>query len=385
MSEVAVSERRQALREIAKERAGIQGKALSQTYPEEDERGQQGTEGGMPFEQISPGKIILERRRDDDSAFNWIQFAPWEKGGGKKRPKSLNTTGIWLMARREIAQVWREAKGIKERNPRVDILEREAAMYGEKQEEERRRKEEAKAEFEKQRSKVDEVLKIISQKILEEKDNLTAEKAASLIEDAFGATGKVYDVQWREDGCDIWIEPWEKRWSRQNRELPTIYKIRINEGLEMVSYDLIEDEEVRLKVNEQMLANQLNQLDESPDEDLLGADEDIEGALEKKLADVGRLVELKRLDENAWVATVELWEQMRIRNIERKGEGPVETEAILAKVVDGTITTSVIKGNKSLEEKATEGSTERSERVTEECPVNSGEESEFELGTAPQK
>ncbi len=385
MSEVAVSERKQALREIAKERAEIQGKALSQTYPEEDEREQQGTEGGMPFEQISPGKIILEGRRDDDSAFNWIQFAPWEKGGGKKRPKSLNTTGIWLMARREIAQVWREAKGVKKRNPAIDRLEREAAMWGEKQEEERRRKEEAKAEFEKQRSKVDEVLKIISQKILEEKDNLTAEKAASLIEDAFGATGKVYDVQWREDGCDIWIEPWDERWSRQNRELPTIYKIRINEGLEMVSYDIIEDEEVRLKVNEQMLANQLNQLDESPDEDLLGADEDIEGALEKKLADVGRLVELKRLDENAWVATVELWEQMRIRNIERKGEGPIETEAILAKVVDGTITTSVIKGNKSLEEKATEGSIERSERVIEGSPANSGEESKFELGTAPQK
>ncbi len=87
MSEVTVSERRQALREIAKERAGIQGKALSQTYPEEDERGQQGTEGGMPFEQISPGKIILERRRDDDSAFNWVHFAPWERGGGKEKAK----------------------------------------------------------------------------------------------------------------------------------------------------------------------------------------------------------------------------------------------------------------------------------------------------------
>ncbi len=370
MSEVAVrrqavSERRQVLREIAKERAGTEDK-----YVEEDKGQQQETKEGMPFEQISPEKLLLERS-GDDSAFNWTQFAPWEKGGGKKRPKSLNTTGIWLMARKEIAQVWREAKGIKERNPRIDILEREAAMYGEKQEKERKRKEEAKAEFEKQRSKVDEVLKIISQKILEEKDNLTAEKAASLIEDAFGATGKVYDVQWREDRCDIWIEPWEKRWSRQDRELPTIYKIDINDKLEMVSYDLVEDEEVRLKVKEQMLANQL---DESPDEEFLGSDEDIEGTLEKKLADVGRFVELKRLDENAWVATVELWEQMKIRNIERKGEGPIETEAILAKVVDGTITTSVIKGNKSLEGKATEG-----------YPANSGEENKFELGTDQQK
>ncbi len=97
MSEVAVSERKQALREIAKERAGIQGKALSQTYPEEDERGQQGTEGGMPFEQISPEKIILERRRDDDSAFNWTQFAPWERGGERKgQNRSIPlVSGLW--------------------------------------------------------------------------------------------------------------------------------------------------------------------------------------------------------------------------------------------------------------------------------------------------
>ncbi len=363
MSEIAVrrqvvSERRQVLREIAKEKAGKEDK-----YLEEDKGQRQETKEGMPFEQISPEKIILERRREDDSAFNWTQFAPFKREKEKARP--LNTATIWLMARKEIAQVWRDAKGVKKRNPRIDGLEREAAMYGQKQEDEKLRQEKARAEFEKQKANVNEVLKIVGQKILEEKDNRTAEKAASLFEDAFGATGKVYDVQWREDGCDIWIEPWEKRWSRQNRELPTIYKIGINDELGMVSYDLVEDEEARQKVNEEMLASRLNQLDESGGEEFLGVDEEyIKAGIEKKIEKVGRITELKRLKENVWLATVELWDQMRIRNVERKGEGPIVTESILAKVVDGTIVTSHVQGKKSWEKK---------------------EESESESGTAQQK
>ncbi len=85
MSEVAVrrqavSERIQVLREIAKERAGTEDK-----YQEEDEgREQQKTKEGMPFEQISPEKLLLERR-DDDSAFNWTQFAPFKREKEKAR------------------------------------------------------------------------------------------------------------------------------------------------------------------------------------------------------------------------------------------------------------------------------------------------------------
>ena len=355
MSEIAVrrqavSERRHALREIAKERAAIQDRPLSQPSLEEDKGQQQETVEGMPFEQISPEKLLLERR-GDDSAFNWTQLAPFKREKKKHRP--LNTATIWLMARKEIAQVWREAKGIKKRNPKIDLLEREAAMWGQKQEEERMRQEQARADFEKQKAKVDEVLKIIGEKLLaeKEKDDLTAEKSASLIEDGFGATGKVYDVQWREDGCDIWIEPWEERWSRQKRELPTIYKIRINDGLEMVSYGLIEDEEARQKAQQETLANQLAEpLDEEP----LGADEDdedIKTQLVRKIENVGRLIELKKMKESTWFATVELWDQMKIRNVERKGEEPIVTESVLAKVVDGTVVTSRVQGKKSWEEK----------------------------------
>ena len=53
--------------------------------------------------------------------------------------------------------------------------------------------------------------------------------------------------------------------------------------------------------------------------------------------------ELKKWKEDSWIVIFEPWEEMRIRNIERKGEGPVETECILARLVEGTIVTSPIK------------------------------------------
>ncbi len=76
------------------------------------------------------------------------------------------------------------------------------------------------------------------------------------------------------------------------------------------------------------------------DEEHLGTDEDIRTGIEEKIEKVGRLIELKKLKGSAWVATVELYDQMKIRNVERKGEGPVVTESVLAKVVNGTIVTS---------------------------------------------
>jgi len=370
MSEIAVrrqavSERRHALREIAKERAVIQDRPLSQPSLEEDKGQQQETKEGMPFEQISPEKLLLERR-GDDSAFNWTQLAPFKREKEKHRP--LNTATIWLMARKEIAQVWREAKGIKKRNPKIDLLEREAAMYGERQEEERLRQEEVKARFEEQKAKVDGALQMMGEKLLEGKENLTTEKAVGLIKDAFGATGKIYNVNWREDGCDISFEPWEERWRRSNKaKLPAIYNLKINDRLEVVSCDVIEDEKSVAEQQAVLLERELQKSEpgESLDEEFLGTDEeDIRAGIEKKVEKVGRLIELKKLKEGAWLATVELWDQMKIRNVERKGEGPIVTESILAKVVDGTIVTSHVQGKKSWEEKP---------------------ESRSESGTGPQK
>ena len=348
--------RREALREIAKEKAIARGKVSSEPRLEEEDKRKQEIqqqkepqEEGMVFKQASPKDVILENRRDDDSSFSWKPFAPWKKE--KEKSQTLNTATIWCMAKKMIAQEWREARGIKKRDTRVEFLEQEAAMWEEKREAEREKQEEAKVRFEKQKEKFDEALKIIGRKVLDEKNNLSSKGATTLIEDAMGAIGKVYDVEWRSDGCDIWIEPWEERWSRQKmgETLPNIYRIKINDELEMVSYDLIEDEDVMVRMEKETSANQL---DESLDEETLGGEEeDVKVLLEKKIAEVGRLVELKKWREDSWIVIVEPWARMRIRNVERKGEGPIETERILARVVDGTIITSPAKENKSWEKK----------------------------------
>lgn len=345
--------RREALKEIARERARMLGKESPKPYsPEEDkkrESHQPQQEEKEPFqeektffEQISPDKVNLGVRRVDDSSFSWRPYSPFRKGGKKKKPHLLNTVTIWCMARKMIAQEWRRAKGIKKKDFGLDRLEREAAAWRERKEAERIQRQEAEARFRPHKEKLDGALKIIGERMVEEKDSLTSStEAVKLIEDVMGDIGKVYNVEWRNDGCDIWIEPWQERWPRQKRgeTLPITYRLRINDNLEIVSYELVKDEKIRRERRETMLASKLEKsVHEKP------LEEDIKASLEERINQIGRLIELnKRKKENIWIAIVEPWEEIRRRNIERKGQGPVVTEAFLVKCVGGTVTASPIK------------------------------------------
>lgn len=343
--------RREALKEIAREKARMLGKDSARPYsPEEDRKREdypEQQEGKKPFpeektffEQISPDKINLAERKTDDSSFSWMQYSPWRKEGKKKTPKLLNTATIWCMARRMIAQEWRRARGTKKKDRGLDRLQREVAAWEERKVAEKIQQQEAQARFRKHKQKFEEALKTIGERMVEEKDNLTSTGALRLIEDAMGGIGKVYNVEWRNDGCDVWIEPWEEKWPRQKRgeTLPVIYKLRINDNLEMVSYELVENKKIRREQKERVLVNQLEK------SVLLEEDEqDIKASLKKRIDQIGRLIELKRQEENIWIAIVEPWEEMRKRNIERKGQEPVVTEAILVKCVGGTVTASPIK------------------------------------------
>jgi len=352
MSGTAV--RREALKEIAREKERMLGKDSARPYsPEEDGRRenyqpQQEEKKPFPeeetfFEQISPDKINLAERRADDSSFSWMQYSPWRQEGKKKTPKLLNTATIWCMAKRMIAQEWRRARGTKKKDFGLDRLQREVATWEERKKAQKIQQQEAQARLRKHKEKFDEALRIIGERMVQGKDNLTSKGALRLIEDAMGDIGKVYNVEWRNDGFDVWIEPWEEKWPRQKRgeTLPVIYRLRINDNLEMVSYELVEDKEIRREQTEKMLANQI---EKSVDEKCLEGDEqDIKASLKKRIDQIGRLIELKRQKENIWIATVEPWEEMRRRNIERKGQEPVVTEAILVKCVGGTVTASPIK------------------------------------------
>jgi len=348
--------RREALREIAREKAWLGGRIPRKPSPEEarkeksipapeGKRRELPQEEGIAFQQASPEQLVVEDRGGDDSSSGWVQFRPWEKDGAEKKPRKINTATIWCAAKKMIAREWRRARGIEKRDPRVEHLEREASLWREKKEAERIRQQEARRRFEEQKRKLDEALAIIGQRILEHKDNLTSDGAAALVEDAMQEVGEVYDVQWKPDGCDIWIEPWEEMRSRRDGQLPTVYKIEINGELEMTSYELVDDEEIRRALKTEILGKRLARgLNDEP----LGTDDgEITDAVEKKVDALGRLVDMKKWNGNGWLVVLEPWEEMRVRNIQRKGKGPVKTECILVKVVDGTIITAPVRETES--------------------------------------
>jgi len=314
------------------------------------------------FEQISSDEVDLGARRVDDTSFSWTQFSPWRGEGKKKKPpKFLNTVTIWCTARRMIAQEWRKAKGITKKDRGLAILEQEAAQIAivikEREEAERIQKQEAEARFRKHKQKFEEALKTIGQRMVQEKDNITAIGGIKLVEDSMGDIGKVYNVEWRSDGCDVWIEPWEERWPRQKTGTtrPVIYKLEINDKMEMASYDLVKDERIIKKQQEKMLANQIEKSVDEPLHEPLDEDNqpsNIQASLEKRIDQIGRLIELKKQKEDMWIASVETWEEMRKRNIENKGKGPLVTQGFSLKWVNGTVEASPIgRTDKPWEEK----------------------------------
>ena len=356
MSGTAV--RREGMKEIAREKARMLGKVSPEPYsPEEDrkrgssEEQQEGKK--LPpeekpfFEQISPDEVDLGARRVDDTSFSWTQFSPWRKEGKKKKaPRFLNTVTIWCTARKMIDREWRKAKGTPKKDRGLAVLEQEAAQIAivikEREEAEKIRQQEAEARFRKHKQKFEEALKTIGERMVEEKETLTSTKALRLIEDTMGGIGKVYNVEWRDDGCDVWIEPWEERWPRQKagETLPVIYKLEINDKMEMASYDLVKDERIIKKQQERMLANQLEKSVDEPLHEPLEEDKqpsNIEASLEKRIDQIGRLIELKKQKENIWIASVEPWEEMRKRNIENKGKGPIVTEGFSLEWANGTV------------------------------------------------
>jgi len=282
----------------------------------------------------------------------WTQFSPWrkEQEGKKEKQIPLNTATVVAIRKKLIATEWARALGKKSQDSRLSDLEREAADCYRKRDDEKRRKEEIEARIERHKESLSETLKGFAKTLREKEDATTGpfhaksrgeveklricqkamdpKRLAVLMEEALADAGEIFDIEWQEDGCLIWIEPWEEKKLRRisGFDIPAIYRVRIDEKLEITSYEEVEDEEVIESLKEEILTRPLR-------ESLDGASFDMEDEeqarefLEDKLSEIGRLINLKRT-ENGWLATVESWEEMRLRNIKRKGEPPVVTGAI---------------------------------------------------------
>ncbi|GFP42498.1 hypothetical protein HKBW3C_01622, partial [Candidatus Hakubella thermalkaliphila] len=162
----------------------------------------------------------------------------------KKKKKKKNTKkdkAKGMLEKRVGSRKWARALGRRREDARMGALEREAAWYKGKKEEEKKRIEEEKRGIERQKEMLEESLQVFSERLLGAKEGITAERAAELLEGTLESVGEVIEVDWIEDGCVVHIEPWEeKRLRRQRRDnLPVIYKLKIDDRLGIVSYGRI--------------------------------------------------------------------------------------------------------------------------------------------------
>jgi len=228
-----------AKREMAKEKARIHRKkdkkvsfleqeALKWKRQKEKELIKKEEEKGSQAEEtISLQKVsapFKPQEKKEIEPAGWVQYNPWKKEGEEKKKRRVNTATIWCFAKRLIAKEWARARGIKTRDPHLYLLEQQAAQWKEKKEEEKRRKEEENKRIQRQKHLLERSLQVFGEKLVKTKENMTPEFATKLLQDALEEVGEVIDVNWTEDGCDIWIEPWEEMRLRnlQRRGRPSI-------------------------------------------------------------------------------------------------------------------------------------------------------------------
>ncbi|MFQ5853295.1 MAG: hypothetical protein ACE5JU_22275, partial [Candidatus Binatia bacterium] len=147
-----------ARKDMAREKARIYRKETKPVSPletgaqkwleerEEEERVLE-EEKGLQRQTITPDRPSTSHYPGNGKSVDpvgWAQYNPWRKEEEKegKKQRQVNTATIWCWAKKLIAREWARAKGIKRKDPRIYALEREAAQWREKREEERKRSEE---------------------------------------------------------------------------------------------------------------------------------------------------------------------------------------------------------------------------------------------------
>lgn len=258
MKEVKV--RTAAREEMAKEKARVMRKETKRPSPleqaaiqwekrREDEKrrikrekkiqGQRHTPGiPISIQQISPPPKVLNNKTEEIGG--WRQYSPWQERSEEREKKALNESSIWVFAKRLIAREWARALGKERQDSQTYALEREATEWRKKKEEERRKSEEERRRLQSQKEMLQNSLKSFEEK-LQRSEEKEENASLKLFEDALESVGEIIDLQWVGDGCIVQLEPWEERRLRRKRKdnLPAICELKINEELEIASYQRI--------------------------------------------------------------------------------------------------------------------------------------------------
>ncbi|MEW6685011.1 MAG: hypothetical protein AB1393_02235 [Candidatus Edwardsbacteria bacterium] len=301
---------------------------------------------GLSFRETIVKKVVdydkqrlfdLSRAESRDE-IAWVQYKPWQKEeDGKKKQIPLNMATIVALRKKLIAAEWARALGKRTQDTRLHDLEREAVVWKQRKEEEKRKKEEIRMRIEKHKEVLNEALIEFGERLKDQKDAADPKMASGLLEEVSENAGEVFDIEWQENRCLIWIEPWEEKKCRRisGFDIPIIYRVEIDENFQISSFEEVEDEEVIESLREELLTKPLR-------ESLRGISFNIDNEdearqlLEDKFSEIGRLISLERTADG-WLATIEPWEEMRLRNVKRKGKPPIVTEEIEIGWKDGKL------------------------------------------------
>ena len=284
---------------------------------------------GPSFREVVAKEVVdYDKQKLSDKA-EWAQYKPWQKEEDKKKKEiPLNTATVVAIRKKLIAMEWARIRGKGKQNTRLYDLEREAGMWKEKKEEKKRREEEIKIRIEGHKKVLYEVLEEFGKKLREKKDAMDPKALSALLEESLENTGEVFDIEWQKKGCLIWIEPWKEKKLRRisGFEIPGIYRVEIDENFQISAFEKVEDEEAIEGLRGELLTRSLRESLEGTSFNIDNEDE-AKRFLDDKLSDIGRLINLERTG-SGWLATIEPWEEMRIRNMKRGGSPPVVTDEI---------------------------------------------------------
>jgi len=272
------------------------------------------------------------------SEANWAQYSPFNKKEGEKEKQiPLNTATVVAIRKKLIAKEWARALGKKTQNNDIYNLKRQADSWWQKKEEKKKEAEKERIRYEQYKKTLNEILSEFS-KILREKKVIKNPKELSdlllkLLEDA----GEIFNIEWQEKKCIIWIETWKEKKIRRiaGLNIPIIYRIEIDENLEISSCKKVEKGETLKKLRVDVLNKSLSKRFEEISFNLNDKKQTRE-FLENILCEAGRLIDLEHSGYN-WFATIESWENMRQRNLKRKGKPPIITEQIQFSSKDGKL------------------------------------------------
>ena len=286
----------------------------------------QGAEDGWRGEMFRIGVAELRDSGDFESSegFDWKPYQS-EQTEGKKKVKNLNTASVARIARKIMAREWAMALG---RGGGFEsgqaTIERGAEEYRKKKAAEKERKVIEEQTIHRQRASAEAALRDFGRNLLEAPKPVAPEAAEALLEKSFRNIGDTMRITWEPERCIILIEPWEeKRLRRKNgRTVPALYQAAIDNNFALSSFEKIHDPQLlREAQNDLILKNILSSFRKSPRKDL--------HAFGDAVAEGGRIIRSSKMD-GGWKINFEPWEEMRRRNVERKGQPPIETYVIKA-------------------------------------------------------